>query len=132
MGKIAWGASTEKKMLINDERSLNVYENKRKIDNSPDRKSDISTQQSDIFYRSTRILLKPSACLSLFERWETNSSLQDAQTRVLPEGEAERLPRATLPVQIRRCEKANVETPGVKPPLLRFSHFLDIGGSQPS
>ncbi len=65
-GKVAWGASTEKKMLINDERSRNVYENKRKNDNLPDKKSDISTQRSDIFYRSTRILLKPSAFLSLF------------------------------------------------------------------
>ncbi len=65
-GKVARGASTEKKMLINDERSRNVYENKQKDDTFTDKKGDISTQRSDIFYRSTRILLKPSAFLSLF------------------------------------------------------------------
>ncbi len=49
-GKVAWGASTEKKMLINDERSRNVYENKRNNDNVADKKGDISTQRSDILY----------------------------------------------------------------------------------
>ncbi len=80
-GKVARGASTEKKMLINDERSRNVYENKQKDDTFTDKKGDISTQRSDIFYRSTRILLKPSGFLSRFERWGTNSTLQNAETR---------------------------------------------------
>ena len=68
-------------MLINDERSRNVYENKQKDDNFTEKKGDISTQRNDILYRSTRILLKPSVFLSLFERWGTNPSLQNVETR---------------------------------------------------
>jgi hypothetical protein len=45
---VALGARTEKKMLINDERSRNVYENKQKDDAFTEIKSDISTQVNDI------------------------------------------------------------------------------------
>jgi len=61
-------------MLINDDQSRYVYENKQKDDNMPDEKGDIS-------YRSTRFLQKPSTFLSLFARWGTNSSLHNVQTR---------------------------------------------------
>jgi len=67
-------------MLIYYERSLNVYENKGKSDNLPDKKGDISTQRSNILHRDTHILLKSSAFLSLFERWGTNSPLQENDT----------------------------------------------------
>jgi hypothetical protein len=68
-------------MLINDERTRNVYENKEKDDNWPDTKHDISTQLRDILRKSTRIFQKPLARLSLFERWGTNPSLQNVETR---------------------------------------------------
>ena len=42
-------ASSEKKMLINDDRSQYIYENKQKADNFPDEKDDISTQSHDIY-----------------------------------------------------------------------------------
>ncbi len=58
--KLRRGASRGKKMLINDERSRNVYENKQNYDTFTEEKGDISTRRSDIFYRSTHILLKSS------------------------------------------------------------------------
>jgi hypothetical protein len=70
----------KKKMLINDERSRNVYENKQKDDNLPSKKDDISTQLHDILYRNKRILQESSAFLSLLERWGTNPSLQNVET----------------------------------------------------
>ena len=80
-GKVARRASREKKMLINDERCRNVYENKQKDANFAEQKSDISTQRNDILYKGTRILLKSSVFLSLLERWGTNFSLQHVETR---------------------------------------------------
>jgi len=50
----------KKKMLINDEGSRNVYENKQKDDNLVEEKGDISTQRNNILHKSTGILLKPS------------------------------------------------------------------------
>ncbi len=75
------GASREKKMLINDERSRNVYENKQKDDNFTEKKGDISTQRNDILCKSTRILLKSSFFLSRLERWGTDLSLPNVETR---------------------------------------------------
>jgi len=66
---LALGARTEKKMLINDERSRNVYENKQKDDTVTEIKSDISTQRNDILCRSTRVLQKSPALLLRFARW---------------------------------------------------------------
>ncbi len=80
-GKVAWGGSTEKKMLINHERSRNVYENKQNYDTFTEEKGDISTQRNDILCKRTRILLKSSFFLSLLERWGTNLSLQNVETR---------------------------------------------------
>ncbi len=62
------GRALKKKMLINDERSRNVYENKQKDDDFTEGKRDISTQWNDISYRSTHILLKSSVFLSRLER----------------------------------------------------------------
>jgi hypothetical protein len=39
---VAFGNGPDKKMLINHERSLNVYENKQNKDNMPERNSGIS------------------------------------------------------------------------------------------
>ena len=50
----------QKKMLINDVRSRNVYENKQKDDNFTGEKSDISTQRNGILRKITPILLKLS------------------------------------------------------------------------
>jgi hypothetical protein len=69
-------------MLINNERSRNVYENKQKDDNLPTINDDIFAQRYDISYKHTRILRESWALLSLFERWGTNPSLQNAETRV--------------------------------------------------
>jgi hypothetical protein len=63
------GEHQEKKMLINDERSRNVYENKQNYDTFTDINSDISTQFNDILYRSTHVLQKPSGLLPFFARW---------------------------------------------------------------
>jgi len=60
------GASPEKKMLIIDEGSRNVYENKQKDDNLPEEKGDISTQRNKILYRNIRCQLKPSGFLPLY------------------------------------------------------------------
>ncbi len=68
-------------MLINDERSRNVYENKQNYDTFTEEKSDISTQRNDILYKSRRILLKPSVFLSRLERWGTNLSLPNVATQ---------------------------------------------------
>ena len=65
------GATPEKKMLKNNERSRNVHENKQKADNFTDKKGDISTQLNDILHKSTDILLKLSSfcrCGSAGER----------------------------------------------------------------
>jgi hypothetical protein len=82
-------------MLINDERSRNVYENKQKDDVFTEIKSDISTQRNDILYRSTHVLQKSPALLSRFARWGRYPSLpfveapvtwQDAARHVVPGG----------------------------------------------
>ena len=62
-------------MLIIDERSRNVYENKQKDDTFTEIKSDISTQLKDILCRRTHVLQKSSALLSRFARWERYPSL---------------------------------------------------------
>ena len=69
------------KMLKMKDRSGNVYENKGPGDNLPDTKDDISARLHAILHRNTRILQKPSALLPLFERWGTNPSLQNVETR---------------------------------------------------
>jgi hypothetical protein len=48
----------QKKMLENDVRSRNVYENKGNTDKIPGKKSDIFVLVSDIFGKPTRILQK--------------------------------------------------------------------------
>jgi hypothetical protein len=58
-----------------------VYENKGPNDKMPDTKGDISTQLDGILHENTGILPKPSALLSLFDRWGTNLSLQNVETR---------------------------------------------------
>jgi len=75
------GATPEKKMLKNIERSRNVHENKQKADNLTEKKGDISTQLNDILHKSTRILLKLLSFLSLWECWGTKSALQNIETR---------------------------------------------------
>ncbi len=45
-GNVARGASMEEKMLKNDERSRNVYENKYKIDNFTEAKGDICSHMT--------------------------------------------------------------------------------------
>ncbi|HMD85378.1 MAG TPA: hypothetical protein VKO18_11850 [Terriglobia bacterium] len=47
-GKVARGASLEKKMLKNDDRSRYVYENKQKNDNFTEGKSDICARMTGI------------------------------------------------------------------------------------
>jgi len=54
------GARRERRMLINDERSRDVYENKRKDDNFTEKKGDIPTQLNDFLHKNRRILLKSS------------------------------------------------------------------------
>jgi hypothetical protein len=62
----------KKKMLINDVRTGNVYENKQKDNNLPEGKSDISTQRNSISYTKTRILPKPSA---FFHGWSAGERI---------------------------------------------------------
>ena len=69
------GSGYGKKMLIIDERSRNVYENKQKDDTFTEIKSDISTQLNDILYRRTPVLQRSSALLSRFARWGRYPSL---------------------------------------------------------
>ena len=47
----------------------------------PTKKGDISTQRNDISYKRTRILLKSSVFLSRLERWGTNLSFPNVETR---------------------------------------------------
>ena len=64
-GKVARGGSPEKKMLINNERSQYMYENKQKYDNLSPRKDDISAQlraismpfctETNLFCRNRRL-----------------------------------------------------------------------------
>ena len=68
-------------MLKKDVRSRNVYENKQISDTMPGRKSDIYVLDSDILYKQSPILQKPTLFWSLFDRWEPNCSLQNVQTR---------------------------------------------------
>jgi hypothetical protein len=58
-----------------------VYENKGTYDKMPDTKGDISTQSHANLPRNRRNLQKPSALLSLFERWGTIPSLQNVEAR---------------------------------------------------
>jgi len=106
---VAFGNGPDKKMLINHERSLNVYENKQKHDMLPEEKRDNSTQLSDILYKWTRFLRKPSAFLSQFGRCGSSSSAQSVQAQgmgILPVNETCRdghgtratLQRRTYPV----------------------------------
>jgi hypothetical protein len=80
-GKSRAGDRATQKDVKNDDRSGKVYENKGPNDKMPDTKGDISTQLHAILHRNRRILQKPSALLSLFDRWGTNPSLQNAETR---------------------------------------------------
>src|SRR5271157_606353 len=75
------GATSEKKMLKNNERSRNVHENKQKGDTFTEKKGDISAQLNDILHKSTGILLKLSSFLSLWECWGTKPALQNLETR---------------------------------------------------
>jgi hypothetical protein len=61
--------------------SGNVYENKGQNDNLPDPKDDICAWLHVILHKNTRIFQKPSTILRLFERWGTNLSLQNVETR---------------------------------------------------
>ena len=70
------------KDVKNEGRSGNVYENKGPDDKLPGTKNDTSTQLHDVCTEDTRIVHKPSAFLSLFERWGTNPSLQHIEARV--------------------------------------------------
>ena len=79
--KVARGARAPLKDVKNEGRSGNVYENKGPCDNLPDTKDDISARLHAILHKNTRILQKPSALLSQFERWRTNRSLQNVETR---------------------------------------------------
>jgi hypothetical protein len=63
-------------MLKNEGTSGDVYENKGEDDNLPDTKDDICAWLHAILLKDTRILQKPSALLSLFERWGTNRALE--------------------------------------------------------
>jgi hypothetical protein len=69
------------KDVKNEGRSGNVYENKGTTDDLPDTKDDISAWLDAILHGNTRILQKPSALLPLFERFGTNSLLQNAEPR---------------------------------------------------
>jgi hypothetical protein len=64
------------KDVKNEDRSGNVYENKGQDDNLPDTKDDISARLHAILHGNTRILQKPSALLSQFERWERTQRSQ--------------------------------------------------------
>ena len=85
-GKVARGASPEKKMLINDEQSRNVYENKEKDDTLSAAKDDISAQlhaismtfytEANVFCRNRRLFCH------VFECWGTNRSLQNVETSI--------------------------------------------------
>jgi hypothetical protein len=76
------GERATQKDVKNEGRSDYIYENKDADDNLPDPKDDISTQLHDILQRSTRILQKRSAFLSLFEGWGTYPSLPNVETPV--------------------------------------------------
>jgi hypothetical protein len=69
------GSEYGKKMLIIDERSRNVYENKQKDDTFTEIKSDISTQLNDILCRGTQVLQKSPTLLSRFAPWGRYPSL---------------------------------------------------------
>jgi hypothetical protein len=94
----------EKKMLINEEPSRNVYENNQTEDNFTELKGDISTQRNDILYRSTHILLKSSVFLSRLERWGTNLSLSNVETR----DRREIAPSYADALLMRRTQDANM------------------------
>lgn len=70
-----------KKMLINDDRSHYMYENKQKTDNLRVAKDDIYTQLEDISAKNTRILQKPTALLPQFECLGANLKLQNIENR---------------------------------------------------
>ena len=74
--KVAQGARALKKDVKNEGRSDYVYENKDTDDNFPDTKDEHFYTIARHFTRNTRILQKPSALLSIFERWRTNPSLR--------------------------------------------------------
>ena len=115
-GIVALGTRTEKKMLVNDERSRNVYENKQKDDTFTEIKSDISTQLSDILCRGTHDLQKSSALLSRFARWERYPPLPFVEAPVtcrMPPGVA--CPVALAPRRERVSEGKGAGT-------LSFSH----------
>ena len=67
-GKKSYRKFAPHKDVKNEDRSGNVYENKGPHDTLPDLKDDISTQLHSILQRSTHILEKQSALLSLFAR----------------------------------------------------------------
>jgi hypothetical protein len=86
----------KEKMLFNDERSRNVYENKQKDDNFTEEKGDISTHfsQNHTFFSETAGFFvtmgafenefRTSKCRNSRCRLEAGATLQ---TRTLPRGE---------------------------------------------
>jgi hypothetical protein len=110
--RVALGGRTEKKMLIIDERSRNVYENKQKDDTFTEIKIDISTQLNDILCRGTHVLQKSSALLSRFARWERYPSLPFVEAPVtcrMPPGVA--CPVALAPRRERVSGREKVQVP---------------------
>ena len=101
-GKVARG--TAQKMLKMKIDPTMCMKTNKTDDNLPDTKDDISTQLHAILQRSTRILQKPSAHLSLFVRWGTNPSPPCVETR-----RASRAGPGPTPV---RSNDARESTPG--------------------
>ena len=80
-GKMSPGRANPSRDVKNGTTSGDVHENKGQHDNLPDAKDDIFARLHAILHRNIRILWEPSALLPLFERWDTNPSLQDVETR---------------------------------------------------
>ena len=69
-GKVVRRATEQPiKMLKNEGRSGNVYENKGPCDNLPDTKDDISAWLHAILHRNARILWQPSTLFAQFGFW---------------------------------------------------------------
>ena len=73
--KVRNGAETRRNVK-NGTTSGDVLENKGQHDNLPDTKDDISARLHAILHGNTRILQKPSALMSQFERWERTQRSQ--------------------------------------------------------
>jgi hypothetical protein len=79
--KVARGERPSPRDVKNEATSGDVHENKRTDDYLPDTKDDISARLHATLHKITRILQEPSAHLSLLERWRTNRSPQNVETR---------------------------------------------------